>query len=220
MSAAPSRIAQRRSAALAEGGAEYSSKRAELIRAAATVFREKGYSATTLNDIASVFGTDRASLYYYVGSKEELFQACIMKALTDNMARATAITQQELGPRERLTALVDLLITSQEEHYPYLFVYIQENMDHVVTDDSRWGAEMVAATHEFERFFIKAITDGIEEGVFRSDLSPTLIANSLFGMTQWTHRWWVPGGKYSAAELIHVFSSVLFEGIDERPARH
>lgn len=48
----PSRIAQRRSAALAEGGADYNARRAELIRVAADVFRGKGYAASTLHDIA------------------------------------------------------------------------------------------------------------------------------------------------------------------------
>lgn len=216
MSGTTSRIAQRRSAALAEGGAEYSQKRAELIRVSANVFREKGYASTTLNDIATVFGTDRASLYYYVGSKEELFQECITNALVDNMAKATTISEATSTPRERLTALIELLINSQVEHYPYLFVYIQEDMEHVDSADTRWATSMVEMTHTFERFFIDAIVEGVRQGDFRSDLSPTLMANSLFGMTQWTHRWWVPGKKHDAAELIRVFTGVLFEGIDAR----
>jgi AcrR family transcriptional regulator len=63
-------IGRRRAAALAEGGDEYQSKRRELIKAAATVFKQKGYEAATLNDIAELVGADRASLYYYVGGKE------------------------------------------------------------------------------------------------------------------------------------------------------
>ncbi len=79
-----SRIARRRSTALSEGGPDYAAKRAELVRVATAVFRLRGYAATSLNEIAHAFGTDRASLYYYVASKEELFQECVADAVAQN----------------------------------------------------------------------------------------------------------------------------------------
>lgn len=212
---APSRIAQRRSTALQEGGADYSAKRTELIRVAAEVFREKGYAAATLNDVAAVFGTDRASLYYYVGSKEELFQECITHAVETNIARARVIAEREISPRAKLKELIELIIRSQVEHYPYMYVYIQEDMRQVASQDAQWAQNMVEQTHELERYFLDIIAEGVSNGTFRSDLSNTLIANSLFGMTQWTHRWYVPASsKYTEEELIRVFSAILFQGID------
>ncbi len=75
---------------------------------------------------------------------------------------------------------------------------------------------MVEHTHRLERVFLDIIAEGVAAGLFRDDLSNTLIANSLFGMTQWTHRWFVPGkSKYSADDLIRVFSAILFEGISK-----
>jgi TetR/AcrR family transcriptional regulator, cholesterol catabolism regulator len=214
-----SRISQRRSAALADGGADYSSRRAELIRVAANVFREKGYAAATLNDVAAVLGTDRASLYYYIGSKEELFQECITAAVTDNIAKADAISAMDVSPRDRLLHLIELVINSQVEHYPYMYVYMQEDMRQVVSQDAAWATEMVEATHRIEGYFISAIKDGIADGSFRDDLSTTLVANSLFGMTQWTHRWFVPGKKYTAEDLIHTFATLFFAGIDNPRGR-
>ncbi|MDF2443075.1 MAG: hypothetical protein JWR01_1278 [Subtercola sp.] len=215
--AEPSQIAQRRSAALSEGSAEYAAKRAELIRVAAGVFREKGYAAATLNDVAAVFGTDRASLYYYVASKEELFQECVTGAVTQNIAAAEIIAAKAVTPRQKLDELISLIINSQVEHYPYMYVYIQEDMRKAATQDALWSNTMVENTHRLERIFLEVIAEGVAAGVFRADLSNTLIANSLFGMTQWTHRWFVPGtSKYSADDLIRVFSAVFFEGIDTR----
>ncbi len=213
-----SRISQRRMAALADGGADYSSRRAELIRVAANVFREKGYAAATLNDVAAVLGTDRASLYYYVGSKEELFQECIAAVVADNIAKADALSRMDMTPRERLLHLIELMIKSQVEHYPYMYVYMQEDMRQVVSQDAAWATEMVEATHRIEGYFISAIKDGMADGSFRDDLSPTLVANSLFGMTSWTHRWFVPGRKYTAEDLIHTFAAIFFAGIDKKRA--
>jgi AcrR family transcriptional regulator len=206
-------------AALADGGADYSSRRAELIRVAANVFRDKGYAAATLNDVAAVLGTDRASLYYYVGSKEELFHECITAAVTDNIAKADALSAMDMSPRDRLFHLIELVITSQVEHYPYLYVYMQEDMRQVVSQDAAWATEMVQATHRIEQYFLTAIRDGVADGSFRDDLSTTLMANTLFGMTQWTHRWFVPGRKYTAPDLIQTFATIFFAGIDNPTAR-
>jgi AcrR family transcriptional regulator len=214
-----SRIAQRRLAALADGGADYNARRAELIRVAANVFREKGYASATLNDVAAVLGTDRASLYYYVGSKEELFHECITAVVNDNIAKADAIYAQDLTPRDRLLRLIELMINSQVEHYPYMYVYMQEDMRQVVSEDAAWATEMVEATRRMEQYFISAIKDGVADGSFRDDLSTTLMANSLFGMTSWTHRWFVPGRRYTAEDLIKTFATIFFAGIENPDAR-
>ena len=86
-----SRISERRRAALRNGRADYTAKRAEIIAAAAEVFRERGYQAATLNDVAERLGTDRASLYYYVADKQELFRESIKDVLESNLREAEAI---------------------------------------------------------------------------------------------------------------------------------
>ena len=66
-----SNYSRRRESAQNEGGADYAAKREELVRIAARLFKEQGYQATKLADIAREAGMDRATVYYYVGSKEE-----------------------------------------------------------------------------------------------------------------------------------------------------
>src|SRR5690242_4225907 len=107
-----SRIAMRRQAALAEGSPDYLAKRADLIKSAAAVFSQKGYNSATLNDVAARFGTDRASLYYYVGSKEELFQECIKGVLDENLAAGQRIADSSATSAEKLSQLVRLVLTS------------------------------------------------------------------------------------------------------------
>jgi AcrR family transcriptional regulator len=149
-----------------------------------------------------------------VASKEDLFQACISGAVESNIARAEEIAAASLTPRERLVQLIELMIHSQVEHHPYLYVYIQEDMRQVATADAAWATDMVEQTHVFERYFLDAIDEGIRSGDFRGGLSTTLVANSLFGMTQWTHRWFVPGGRHSAQDLIDTFVTIFFQGLE------
>jgi len=84
--AVSSRISKRRKSALADGGPDYASKRDDLVRIAAELFREHGYHATKLGDIAA-----RASLYYYIGSKEELLRESMAGIVGGNLGKAQTI---------------------------------------------------------------------------------------------------------------------------------
>ena len=211
-----SRIAMRRQAALAEGSPDYLAKRADLIKCAAAVFSEKGYNSATLNDVAACFGTDRASLYYYVGSKEELFQECIKGVLDDNLKAGREIMDSAATSKEKLSQLVRVVLTSYQVHYPYMYLYIQEQMSRVASETAPWAKSMAGQTHRFEKLFLRILDEGVADGSFRSDLSPALVANALFGMLNWTHRWFVPGRKSRASDLADTFLAVFFEGIDQR----
>lgn len=188
-------------------------RRARLIETAALVFQEKGYAASTLHDIAERFGTDRASLYYYVGSKDELLNECIAQVLDANLAKGEAIKAGPGSPRSKLTALITLTLRSFEEHYPYAFVYMQENMNHVASRDSTWAADLAGKTRAYERLVQGFLMDGISDGSIRSDLPVGLVANGLYGMMNWSHRWFTPGGNWIAQELAETFLAVFFEGV-------
>jgi TetR/AcrR family transcriptional regulator, cholesterol catabolism regulator len=92
-------------------------------------------------------------------------------------------------------------------------------MARVSEQEADWAKGMVDNTHCLERYFLHTIAEGVGDGSFRSDLSVTLMANSIFGMTQWTHRWWVPGkSRHSAEDLISTFTGTFLEGIERNPA--
>ena len=211
-------LAQRRRSAQVEGGAVYQAKRSELLQIAGDVFKEKGFEAATLNDIAARFGTDRAAIYYYFASKDEIFQevfqATAKKVLDDNLAEATQIAALDVSARERLRKLIELQITSYEANYPYVYVYIQEDMGKVVFQATSWAKEMVSKTRRFESLVTSIINSGIKAGEFREDLSVPLVVKTLFGMVNWTHRWFKPGDrKYSAKQTVDTFSAIFFDGL-------
>lgn len=216
--ASGSGLSQRRRSAQVEGGAVYLAKRNELLRIAGDVFKEKGFEAATLNDIAGRFGTDRAAIYYYFASKEELFQevfqATAKRVLDDNLAEATGIAALETTAHEKLRKVIELLITSYEANYPYVYVYIQEDMGKVTFQSTPWAKEMVRKTRKLDSIVIGILEAGIRDGELRDDLSVPLILNTLFGMVNWTHRWFKPGvSKYTAQETIDTFSAIFFDGL-------
>ncbi len=214
-------LSRRRQSAQVEGGAAYRAKRNELLQIAGEVFKEKGYEAATLSDIAARFGTDRAAIYYYFAGKQELFQevfqATAKKVLDENLAAATRIAGLEIAAHEKLRQLIELQITSYEANYPYVYVYIQEDMGKIAFQSTPWAREMVRKTRRFEEIVTDVIATGMREGDFRQDLSAPLVVKALFGMVNWTHRWFKPGvRKFSAEQIIETFSALLYDGLKRR----
>src|SRR5439155_19629243 len=158
--------------------------------------------STTLAQSAEAAGVDRATVYYYVGSKEELFREAVQDLVDKNAAKAQRIFRDKnLDPKQKLAQLVEALMCSYEEHYPHMYVYIQEEMHQVASDTSEWAQAMSRHTRRWETIFIKLVNEGVALGMFRSDIPVGISVNALFGMLNWTHRWFKPGGKRNAGEI-------------------
>jgi AcrR family transcriptional regulator len=199
-------ISERRTAARENPRNHYAERRRQVIRAAAEVFRVKGFGATSIRDVAEAANVNRASVYYYVESKEELFEAVVLDALEANVEMAEKVCRSSRDPVEKLDQLVKRLLRSYAENYPQMYVFIQEST----------GGNASAGIHDLERrfgdAFTKVIEQGIKRGVFRSDLSPRVASNALLGMVNWTHRWYRPDGALTADELGDQFVRLMCRG--------
>lgn len=208
-----SNISRRRRSALAEGGEEYAAKRAELIEIAAGLFREKGYQSTRLADIANAAGMDRASIYYYIGSKEELFRESVEGILDMNLSEAKRLSNDpKLGVKDKIQQIFTVLMRSYEQNFPHMYVYIQEQMHQVTTEETAWSQEMLKKTRSFEAIITDLIRQGAEAGELRNDIPPRLMTNALFGMFNWTHRWFTPGGSLSGENVATAFNLLFWQG--------
>jgi AcrR family transcriptional regulator len=215
-----SNISRRRKTALADGSADYKVKRDEIVQVAASLFKEKGYKSTTLSDIAKRAGLDRATVYYYIGSKDELFREAVKGVLDNNIAEAERLLRlPTMDAREKLEHLVERLMISYEENYPHLYVYIQEEMYEVVDEPTPWAKQMVRQTRRFENVVTTLLEQGIEQGLFRDDIAVRLAANAMFGMFNWTHRWFRPGGKLTARHVAEAFCKIFFDGMQNAAGR-
>lgn len=212
-----SNISRRRRSARTEGGADYTAKREELVRIAARLFKEQGYQSTKLADIAREAGMDRATVYYYVGSKEELFRETVEGVLDANIAEAKRLMADlSLTWRERLHAIYIRLMVSYEENYPATFVYIQEQMHQVSAEETIWAQEITKKTRAFDQTLIGFIREAVASGELRSDIPPRLVENALFGMLNWTHRWFTPGGAMTGLQVAEAFWSIFIDGMANR----
>jgi len=209
-----SNISRRRRTAQSDGSADYAAKRTELLRIATRLFKERGFQSTRLAEIAQAAGLDRASIYYYVSSKEELFHESVEGVLDESIKLARKLlADEQLRSIERLHRIYVALMVSYEENYPATFVYIQEQMHQVAGDETAWAQEIMTKTRAFDQILLGFIRGAIEAGELRADILPRLVENALFGMLNWTHRWFVPGGGMSGKEVGEALWSIFTDGM-------
>jgi AcrR family transcriptional regulator len=215
-------IGRRREAAQSGRRDGYVERRQKLIEAAAAVFQTKGYGSASLGDVASALGTDRASLYYYVSSKEELFHAVVFNAAEDNVVKAEAIRDRDDSAINKLSDLIHALMASYEKHYPYLFVYIQEKMTSFAPEEdgteSEWAADMRSLNTRYQEAALDIVKQGLAEGVLKPVGTPRVISYGIIGMVNWSHRWFRPEGPASAEEIGDTFTEIVLKGLLVDPA--
>lgn len=209
-------IGRRRAAARDEGSRAYRDRRAEIVEAAAAVFKTNGYRGTKLGDVAEALGLDRASLYYYIGGKEELFHEVVGGAVEANAATAEQILAGPEPAPEKIRRLIIGLMVSYAENYPFLYVYIQENLG-VSRDRSAWSREMRRHNKRYENAVVAIVQAGIDEGALRTETPAWVIAYGIIGMVAWSNRWFNPNeSSVPAEEIGAAYAEALLAGLEIR----
>jgi TetR/AcrR family transcriptional regulator, cholesterol catabolism regulator len=209
-------IGRRRGKALKKGSSAYQERRNEIAKAAALVFNKKGYSNTSLADIAAAMEMDRASIYYYVSNKQELFDEVVREASERNIAAAEAAQASAHPPLEKLRTVVTELMTSYAATYPFLYVYLRENPSHVEPERTEWSNYMRNLSHRFEDAVIAIVQEGIDDGSIRPLASAQVLAFGVIGMVGWTNRWFVPDRSPDNATVIgHAFAEMALNGLSQ-----
>lgn len=209
-----SKIAKRRKAAKVDPGASYQAKRQEIAEAAARVFNRLGLKGASLSAVANELGIDRANLYYYVSSKEQLFDEIVRSVLEENDALARRIAESNLSPSRKLRELISAFMRSYADNYPLLYIYIREDLSHVSDKRSSWSDDMRSLNRSIERSVISIIEQGFEDGTLRRIGSSRLVAYGILGMLNWTHRWYRPDGEESPMEIGNVFAEFALAGLE------
>ncbi len=207
-------IGRRRSLALDKGSESYQQRRREVARVAAEIFNQRGFRGTSLSAVAEALGTDRASLYYYIANKRELFDEVVREVSEANVATAEAVLAKEVPALEKLRNVVIELMRSYGDHYPLLYVYIRENLSHVESDRTEWSQYMRTINRKYEEAIIAIVQEGLDDGTIRPLASARVLAFGVIGMIGWTNRWFVPERSPDSADSIGTaFAEMAVAGL-------
>jgi AcrR family transcriptional regulator len=207
-------IGKRRKAAKHESSDAYKRRRREIAEAAVRVFDRLGLQGASISAVASELGIDRASVYYYISSKEELFDEVLRAVAERNSEIATEIAASDMSPPEKLRALIVAIMESYGEHYPLLFIYIRENLSRVSGARTKWSSDMRQVNRVIENAFIEIIEAGYSDGSLREVGPSRVVAYGMLGVVGWTHRWFRPEtSPQSAREIGETYAEMIVAGM-------
>ncbi len=182
-------------------------RRAEILRQAAAVFREKGFHGAGMREIAAGLGIAPGALYYYFPSKEELLYACQDISLTRLLESGRAILKTREPADVQLRALVDAHLDLTLDELGGSAAHVEF---HALPEDRL--REIVAKRDEYEGLIRTLIRRGIRQGVFRKvDVKLTTLA--LLGALNWSVVWFNPEGRWSPSDLVRGFADVFVDGL-------
>ena len=178
----------------AETGSE-PNRRAELLRAAARLFVDKGFAATTTRDIAEAVGMRSGSPFYHFRSKQELLKEAMIDGLETGRARLMTEIADIADPEQRLRVLVRTHLATVLEADSAAPMLLSEARSLGVAE----RAEIAAA---FDRYQVpwQATLDELEQqGEIRAASLPLSLL--LFGMLNWSGHWYRPDGQLTVDQL-------------------
>ena len=208
-------IGKRRSAAREESSTSYQAKRKEIAEAAVRVFNRLGFQRASMSAVAAELKMDRASLYYYISSKEELFDEIVRTVVERNLELLKKIEASNVSPRRKLRDLISALMSSYGEHYPLFYIYIRENLSHVSNKRSEWSQYMRRLNTQTSDAVVAIIEQGYADKSFRNIGSARVVAYGVLGLVGWTHRWFRPErSDVSSEEIGKIYGELVLAGLE------
>ncbi|MBI2830598.1 MAG: TetR/AcrR family transcriptional regulator [Chloroflexi bacterium] len=186
-------------------------RREEIIRVAAKMFAEKGYDATTLDEIAREIGVTKPALYYHINSKDELLQV-IVGRIMKLMEEVTRTGRSNLAPRERIEAVVRKLVEfSAENGEATRIAFEQASILH-----QRTKAAFKRRQKDVDQALQKTLEEGVEQGVFAID-DVKMVSFAVLGACNWIYHWYEPGGYLSKTQVSDYFIHFFENGFLQKP---
>jgi AcrR family transcriptional regulator len=171
-------------------------RRGQLIRESARLFRQKGFEATSVRDIAAATGLQSGSWVYHFKTKQDILAAVMEEGLQRALERIEAIGREQLSPREQFRALLrahlDTILAPGQDFIPVLLYEWR-----ALAKKSR--PRVVALQRRYEAVWDQVIAQLQHCGEWAQ---PTRIDRLLmFGALNWMAHWYRPNGPFDVAQL-------------------
>jgi AcrR family transcriptional regulator len=185
-------------------------QRDAILRAAARLFRERGFADTGMRDIAAAADLSAANLYHYFEGKNELLFYCQDRALDRMLDAVTSARRQSTSAAERLHQVFTI-------HVQTLLDEVEGSSAHLQIESlpPTLRAAIVKKRDRYEQALRRLIADGIRSGEL-VDMPPAIVARAMLGALNWTVTWFRPEGPDTAASIGDTISRFLVRGIASR----
>ena len=186
--------------------------RQEILHTAARLFQQRGYDATSMNDVAAALKLSKGGLYHHFQSKDEILFEIMDHAMEITEERVMAPVRSLADPEERLRSLIrrhiEVVLSPGDRE---ITVMLHENHPLPPALRKRINARKKDYIHFLESLMTEVQNKAQHQT--RGKVSPRAAAFALLGMINWIYQWYKPEGELQARNLIPQFTDLIFGGI-------
>lgn len=182
--------------------------RTSILNAAVKLFGQRGYHATSLQDIIEAAGCSKGAFYHYFESKEDLVRIIHDTYLDLLVAHAERVTSGPGTPLEKLASIFRHQLESMSAYRDYMVVFQHESR--FLTQ--RKFALIQAKRDRYVSAIQALVREAIRQGDLREDLDANIFTFALLGTFNWALRWFRPGRPKTAEEMSAILFDMLIEG--------
>lgn len=187
---------------------EVKSRKKQIYETAIQLFKERGYAATGMRELANKLDIKAASLYSHIKSKEEILQKICFDVAQQFFNGLEGIEKNNFTGKMRIKAAI----------HSHIHV-IANNKDNVTVFLNEWKhlgepyfSDFINLRNQYENKFKEYLKYGIDKGEFEiDDLDFTTL--TILSSLNWTSNWFKKDGKMSEHEIADKLSTILIKGI-------
>lgn len=181
-----------------------------LLAVAVEVFIERGYEATTMEELAARLGVTKSAIYHHVPSKVELLRMAVERAL-DALFAITEEPEARSGRAiEQLEHVVRGSVRVLVAELPFVTLLLR------VRGNSDVERAALRRRREFDRLVTGLVEAAERQGDVRPDIDPAIASRLLFGTVNSLTEWYRPGGGLCAGDLADAVVRTTFSGLRTR----
>jgi AcrR family transcriptional regulator len=185
-----------------------SARRREILGAAARAFRDRGFAATGMREIASEADLSTANLYHYFRGKHEILYFCQEASLDRLLATLQAVRRSSRPSAGKLRDVI-------AAHIRCLLGELEGATAHLDVEDlpTPLKRRIIARRDRYERGIRRLVADGVAAGEF-VECDAELVTRAMLGAANWTARWFRPQGTCTPAAVGTAFADYLVRGLE------
>ncbi len=188
-------------------------KRNAVLQAAAQLFNERGFHATSLDDIAARLNVTKPTLYYYVKNKDEILLQCVSKGLTMMLEGIDASRAAGGKAIDQLMTCMQVYARIVTMDFGMCLIRVG---DEQLPPESR--KELRRLKSAIDQEFRRLVAEGVAEGSLQP-CDPKMTAFVIAGALSWIGRWYQPDGEYTPEQVAQQCIATLCDGVLRRPAQ-
>jgi AcrR family transcriptional regulator len=189
-------------------------RREEILDAAARVFQEKGYEATSTRDIAEAVGLLKGSLYYYIDSKEDFLYEIIKENHDGALAALESVNSVEGDALVKLAALVDVHVDYFTRNFTRSAIFFKEFRS-LSAERQR---EITAEGDAYLDVVRQLLRDGQRSGVVDPNVDVRTASIGIVGMLNSLVQWYRADGLHSPRKIAREFAGMVITGLASEKA--